>query len=119
MRAPFVYETGNKIQLDEQGYLKNLGNKEQEAQVSEGQVSYINPDGQTISLAYTADENGYRPTGDHLPTPPPIPEEILKALEQIRNAPVRTRPPGQTEDDGQYYPEPEEIAAREQYFRNQ
>lgn len=31
---------------------------------------------------YTAGVNGFVPEGDHLPTPPPIPEEILKVLEQ-------------------------------------
>lgn len=46
-----------------------------------GSFSYIGDDGQTYSISYTADENGYHPVGDHLPTPPPIPEAILKSLE--------------------------------------
>lgn len=44
-------------------------------------IQTINKYRLTISR-YTADQNGFVPVGDHLPTPPPVPEEILKALEQ-------------------------------------
>lgn len=33
-------------------------------------------------MTFTAGEDGYRPQGDHLPVPPPTPEEILLALKQ-------------------------------------
>lgn len=46
-----------------------------------GSYSYVGDDGQTYTVTYTADENGYRAEGAHLPTPPPIPEEILKSLQ--------------------------------------
>lgn len=36
-----------------------------------------------MNVEYTADEGGFRATGEHIPTPPPIPEEIQKGLEQI------------------------------------
>lgn len=49
-----------------------------------GESTHISPEGQTIHLRYTADENGFHPEGDHLPTPPPIPDYILRSLEYIR-----------------------------------
>ncbi|KAL5291296.1 hypothetical protein ACFFRR_010603 [Megaselia abdita] len=49
-----------------------------------GHSSHISPEGQTIQLRYTADEFGFHPEGDHLPTPPPIPDYILRSLEYIR-----------------------------------
>ncbi|ODM90378.1 Larval cuticle protein LCP-17 [Orchesella cincta] len=48
--------------------------------------SYISPEGEKINLKYIADENGFQPEGNHLPTPPPIPEEIQKALRIIEAA---------------------------------
>lgn len=52
-----------------------------------GSSAYYAPDGQLITLTYVADENGFHATGDHLPTPPPIPRAILKSLEYIQNHP--------------------------------
>ncbi|KAL0266841.1 UNVERIFIED_CONTAM: hypothetical protein PYX00_009279 [Menopon gallinae] len=81
------YETGNEIQAEESGYVKNAGQPEQEAQVAQGSYSYTAPDGQRITVTYVADENGFVPQGDHLPTPPPIPEAIQRALEFLRSQP--------------------------------
>ena len=53
-----------------------------------GSYTYTAPDGSIITVTYTADEQGFRAQGAHLPTPPPIPAEIQKSLdiiyEQIR-----------------------------------
>lgn len=70
------YETGNGIAANEQGYSKNA-----ETQVKQGGFKYTGPDGLQYSIQYTADELGYRPQGAHLPTPPPIPDAILKSLQ--------------------------------------
>ncbi len=75
------YETGNGIAANEQGTVKNAGNPETEAISVQGQFSYTADDGTPIQLQYLADENGFQPQGAHLPTPPPIPEAIQRALE--------------------------------------
>ncbi|EDW50685.1 pupal cuticle protein 20 [Drosophila sechellia] len=79
----YEYETGNGIKAEEMGYLKNAGVAGAEAQTAEGSFSYTSPEGQEISLTYIADENGFQPQGDHLPTPPPIPIEIQEALDKL------------------------------------
>ncbi|CAF4877265.1 unnamed protein product [Pieris macdunnoughi] len=86
----YEYETSNGIRADASGVATN-------GVQSQGSFSYKGDDGQDYSITYTADENGYQPRGAHLPTPPPIPEEILKSLEQ--NA--RDEAAGIV-DDGQY-----------------
>ncbi|XP_060651815.1 larval cuticle protein 1-like [Drosophila nasuta] len=48
-----------------------------------GSFSWISSDGEHIQISYVADENGYQPSGAVLPTPPPIPVEIQRALEWI------------------------------------
>ncbi|CAO1310044.1 unnamed protein product [Diamesa serratosioi] len=65
------YETSNGIRADEQGYLKNPGTNA-EAQVMQGSYSYTGPDGILYTITYIADENGYRASGAHIPTPPPV-----------------------------------------------
>jgi hypothetical protein len=69
------FETDNGIYQSESG----TG-----GQYAQGEASWVAPDGTPIQFSYIADENGYRPTGEHLPTPPPVPAYILRALEYIR-----------------------------------
>lgn len=49
----------------------------------QGKYKYISPEGQEVVVEYVADKDGFRPKGAVLPTPPPIPEAILKSLEYI------------------------------------
>lgn len=71
----YSFDTSNGIHADESGIVGN-GTKAQ------GSYSYIGDDGKVYSVIYTADENGFQPRGDHLPTPPPIPEAIQRVIEQ-------------------------------------
>ncbi|KAM3961021.1 pupal cuticle protein 20-like [Aphomia sociella] len=82
----YSYETGNGISAHESGAPRAPG-PEGPAVTAEGGFSYRAPDGQQVSLTYTADENGFHPTGSHLPTPPPIPEAILRSLQYNRQNP--------------------------------
>nr|CAI5866521.1 unnamed protein product [Callosobruchus analis] len=84
-----AYETGNNIIAEEEGYLKPLGPDPDaegqilNAQVQQGSYSYTSPEGQIITVNYIADEKGFHPTGDHLPTPPPVSPEVQKGLDLI------------------------------------
>jgi len=93
----YAYETGNGIQAQERGSVRGGG--PEDSVVAQGSFSYTAPDGQAISIQYTADENGFQPVGAHLPTPPPIPEEILKSIQQNLADEARG-----IVDDGQYKP---------------
>lgn len=48
-----------------------------------GSFGWISPEGENVQISYVADENGYQPQGDILPTPPPVPIEIQRALAYI------------------------------------
>ncbi|KAJ8937326.1 hypothetical protein NQ318_008288 [Aromia moschata] len=80
----FSYETGNGIKVEESGYIKD-GNESStdKIQVIQGSVSYTNADGKVISLKYIADENGFQPEGDHLPTPPSLPGAAASSLKAL------------------------------------
>ncbi|NP_001166266.1 cuticular protein RR-1 family member 22 precursor [Nasonia vitripennis] len=73
----FSYDTENGISVAEQGRPVNKG---QQVEVVQGQYSYTAPDGTPILVSYVADENGFQARGAHLPTPPPIPLAIQRAL---------------------------------------
>ncbi|KAH8285293.1 hypothetical protein KR054_007398, partial [Drosophila jambulina] len=52
-----------------------------------GSFSWISPEGEHVDIKYVADENGYQPSGSWVPTPPPIPEAIVRAIAYIQAHP--------------------------------
>ncbi|XP_045498191.1 cuticle protein CP14.6-like [Colias croceus] len=84
----YGYETSNGIKGEESGVLKNAGREDEGLEV-QGSHSYIGNDGQTYSIKYIANENGYQAQGAHLPTPVPVPEYIVRALDYIAAHPPK------------------------------
>ncbi|XP_017785749.1 PREDICTED: larval cuticle protein LCP-30-like [Nicrophorus vespilloides] len=79
----YLYETENGILAEEQGKLANVGT-DAEGMRAHGFYTYTGPDAVVYTVKYTADENGFLPEAQHLPTPPPVPELIVRALEYQR-----------------------------------
>ncbi|KAK5646571.1 hypothetical protein RI129_005035 [Pyrocoelia pectoralis] len=77
----YSYETANGIHAHEHGFIKNAGDKKHETLVQHGSVTYHDEHGHPITLTYVADEHGFQAQGAHLPTPPPIPEELQKGID--------------------------------------
>ncbi|KAH8268756.1 hypothetical protein KR018_000984 [Drosophila ironensis] len=82
----YNYETSNGIAAQESGIGGNHAT---------GGFSWYSPEGELVQISYLADENGYQPSGNLLPTPPPIPAAILKSLEYIRTHPQYVEPTAQ------------------------
>ncbi|CAB3257352.1 unnamed protein product [Arctia plantaginis] len=104
----YAFDTENGISAEESGVEAN-------GIQAAGSYSYTGDDGQVYAVRYTADANGFRPEGAHIPTPPPLPAAIARALEL--NA--RDEAAG-IFDDGSYNSGkyvPGVIAARNQYNR--
>ncbi|XP_076235995.1 cuticular protein 18 [Calliopsis andreniformis] len=76
----FNFETANGIQAQEVGYLKYAGTPGAEAREAQGSYTYTAPNGEVVQVSYVANENGYQPQGSHIP---PIPPQIIRALEYI------------------------------------
>nr|XP_019549686.2 pupal cuticle protein 20-like [Aedes albopictus] len=71
----------NNIEVSESGRVDNVGTDDEVMRVK-GYYEYIGDDGVLYRVDYIADENGFQPTAAHLPTPPPIPEEILRSIRE-------------------------------------
>ncbi|EDW33394.1 GL15521 [Drosophila persimilis] len=61
-----VYETSDGTSVQSEGQLKNIG-AENEGIVSRGSYKFVADDGQTYTVNWVADENGFQPSGAHLP----------------------------------------------------
>lgn len=101
--SPISYETENGISASEQGQPKSVPGSPEPAEEVQGQYAYTAPDGTPINLQYLANENGFQPQGAHLPTPPPTPAAILRALEWIAAHPQPEEPSSQYQ--GQQFPQ--------------
>ncbi|KAF7266370.1 endocuticle structural glycoprotein SgAbd-2-like [Rhynchophorus ferrugineus] len=75
----YAYETENGISAQEQGNQKAL--PEGSGTVAQGGYHFVSPEGVPVSVQYVADENGFQPQSDAIPTPPPVPSYILRSLE--------------------------------------
>jgi len=79
------FEAANGITVEESGSQKQVGAKPEESgTVQRGSYSYQAPDGTPITVNWVADENGFQPTGAHLPVAPPMPPHVAKLLETLK-----------------------------------
>ncbi|NP_001166743.1 flexible cuticle protein 12-like [Bombyx mandarina] len=67
----FGFETSDGKTAQESAVLKNVGT-ENEALEVRGQYSYVDLDGKVHETTYTADENGFHPSGADIPQLPQV-----------------------------------------------
>lgn len=75
----FDVQQSSGLQIQEEG---------QAGHYARGSYSYTSPEGVPVQVVYTADEYGFHPQSDLLPTPPPIPEAILRSIQFIQEHPT-------------------------------
>ncbi|XP_011184378.2 larval cuticle protein 2-like [Zeugodacus cucurbitae] len=73
-------ETSNSIHVVEHGDAEGNIN---------GEYGWDSPEGDHVLITFVADASGYHPKSELLPTPPPTPEAIVKALEYIASHPSK------------------------------
>jgi hypothetical protein len=84
---PGSFESEDGTKMEESGNQKQVGPKPEDiGTVSRGSYSFTTPDGVVLTVNWVADENGFQATGAHLPTPPPMPEHVVKMLADLKAA---------------------------------
>ncbi|XP_045621376.2 LOW QUALITY PROTEIN: cuticle protein AM1199 [Procambarus clarkii] len=84
------FETENGIVVSESGQAGSGGQSN-----AEGFISYTSPEGQQVHISYIANEFGFQPQGDQIPTPHPLPAH---AIAQIAFAEEQARLRAQSEN---------------------
>ncbi|KAJ8979025.1 hypothetical protein NQ317_003128 [Molorchus minor] len=64
----YGYETANGISAQESGQQRGVGDSA--GTVAQGSFQYTSPEGVPVQIQYVADENGFQPVGNVLPTSP-------------------------------------------------
>lgn len=67
----FEFEQSDGQKREESAVITNAG-AENEAIAVRGSFSFIGDDGQTYTVTYVADENGFQPSAPHLPVAPTV-----------------------------------------------
>lgn len=81
------FESEDGVRVESVGTQKQIGaTPEESGTVAKGSYSYTAPDGVQISVTWVADEFGFRASGAHLPTPPPMPDHVVRMLDDLRRA---------------------------------
>ncbi|XP_017071035.1 endocuticle structural protein SgAbd-6 [Drosophila eugracilis] len=62
----FSYKLSDGTSRTEEGVVNNAGTDNESISIR-GSVSWVAPDGQTYTINFVADENGFQPEGAHLP----------------------------------------------------
>jgi len=84
----FDFASEDGIERSESGAQKQIDPQDPESvgTVMRGSYSYPSEDGTVIRVDWIADENGFQPSGAHLPVAPPMPDHVVKMLADLRAA---------------------------------
>ncbi|XP_042859343.1 cuticle protein AMP1B-like [Penaeus japonicus] len=83
----YAFETTNGIRAEKTGVPGAAGQSNMQ-----GSFTFPLPEGGVVEVTYVADEDGYRPESDAIPTPGPVPEfvkELLAIAAEQRAAGIR------------------------------
>ena len=83
----YSFQSEDGIKVEENGKLKQI-DAENAGMTSRGSFSYTAPDGTVVTTSWVADENGFQPSGAHLPVAPPMPDHVVKLLADLKAAGV-------------------------------
>lgn len=81
-RSDDVRADGFEAKLETDNHISETRSGDEHGNIH-GDFGWISPEGEEVKLSYVANENGYQPSGSILPTPPPVPVEIQRALEYL------------------------------------
>ncbi|XP_017839931.1 larval cuticle protein LCP-30 isoform X2 [Drosophila busckii] len=73
-----AFLTENGIYGEEQAKLHHAGGTH-----AKGYYEYTGDDGKLYRVNYHSNDGGFMPEGEHIPTPPPIPDAIARALKYV------------------------------------